>query len=596
MRIPTYRGQAQITTQAPGQSFTARKNPNPFIKEALAKGNMQAELFSQAASYAATQRKIIVEARKNEAILGAKEAMMELSDAFLNDNQPYDIFEPDGTGRWDKETRDIKNKLRAKIGTDRYALAAFDTAFAQAELPLRFQLKGQIDTKIEKMHLASVNEGWEDFIIKYSDPYVSTATFDLDFASETQKTDKAIELGQIEKEAKNNLPTNVLKRIATDLMPAYAGRDMTKANTLLKAFDAMQNGTFNAENFKEIPPHVLNVLQKVSPSDGQKILTATLKNAASIAKIQSDLDSKSETIFNDNVDAIYNRYFYYRTEDNKTKNFNVNQLQSLFPNIQILGIRENNDGTQTAPGYRMAEAIENHLAGLNELTYEMRKQMEAFDAEPKPERKSDQAVIDLLNRKEAFDILSVTDVLEVSNKLSSADLLKFTQKAQTEAVAGETEAKQYIRNALRYQTSELISAEIDKELALRVTNQIDDLYTQIDDLIRDARLSGEPLNKTQIEEQARNLLAASAPRFSEVITDQYLETLNFAATRVGEFRPIKTQLLTASNPREALSVLETWYNSLPGATANETKRYSQYKRSFSELANKLDAINNVSRP
>ena len=77
MRIPTYRGQAQITTQAPGASFTARKNPNPFVKQAVAKGDMQAELFSQAASYAATQRKIKVEARKNEAILGAKEAMME---------------------------------------------------------------------------------------------------------------------------------------------------------------------------------------------------------------------------------------------------------------------------------------------------------------------------------------------------------------------------------------------------------------------------------------------------------------------------------------------------------------------------------------
>ena len=136
MIIPTYRVQAQITTQAPGQSFTARKNPNPFIKEAVAKGDMQAELFSQAANYASTQRKIKVEARKNEAILGAKEAMLQLSDAFLNDNQPYDIFEPDGTGRWDKETKDIKNKLRSKIGTDRYALAAFDTAFAQAELPV----------------------------------------------------------------------------------------------------------------------------------------------------------------------------------------------------------------------------------------------------------------------------------------------------------------------------------------------------------------------------------------------------------------------------------------------------------------------------
>tara|TARA_R100000654_G_scaffold27724_5_gene52044 strand:+ start:3532 stop:5325 length:1794 start_codon:yes stop_codon:yes gene_type:complete len=597
MRIPTYRAQGQITTQAPGASFTARKNPNPFVKQAVAKGDMQAELFSQAASYAATQRKIKVEARKNEAILGAKEAMLQLSDAFLNDNQPYDIFEPDGTGRWDQETKDIKNKLRSKIGTDRYALAAFDTAFAQAELPLRFQLKGQIDTKIEKMHVASVNEGWEDFVFKYgSDPYVNTTTFDIDFAAEKEKTSKAVELGAFEKDVMSELPNNVLKRIATDLMPAYAGRDMAKANTLFHAFDAIQNGTFDAENFEEIPPHVLNVLQKVSPSDGQKIITATLKSAASIAKIQRDLDAKSETIFNDNVNAIYNRYFYYRTENNKTDFFNLNELRSIFPNIQVLGIQKDKDGNEIAPGYRMAEAIKNHLAGLNELTFEMRNQIKAFDADKKPERQDDMEVIDMLNAKEAFDDLSVNDVLEVSNRLSSASLLKFTEKAQRDSEKGEVDAKSNIRNALRYQTSEFISAEIDEDLALRVTNQIDDIYTKLDDAIRTAIENKKPLTKLEIQNKGLELLVEIAPRFSEVITEQFVETLSFAATRVDQFNSIKTELLSSSNPREASAILETWYNSLSNATDLETKRYSQYKRSFLELANKLDAINNVNRP
>ena len=592
MRIPTYRGQAQITTQAPGQSFTARKNPNPFVRQAVAKGNMQAELFSQAASYAATQRKIKVEARKNEAILGAKEAMLQLSDAFLNDNQPYDIFEPDGTGRWDKETKDIKNKLRSKIGTDRYALAAFDTAFAQAELPLRFQLKGQIDTKIEKMHVASVNEGWEDFIFKYSDPNVNTTTFDIDFAAEKEKTSKAVELGGFEEDVMSELPNNVLKRIATDLMPAYAGRDLSKAMDLNKAFDAMQAGTLeNAEFKNNIPPHVLNVLGQISPADADQIITATLKSAAAVQKIKRNVDTQNEKLFNDNVKGVYNRYYYYQSANNYVNSFDIKELTSMFPNIKIEGTRVVDDKVM-APGHEMAKAIKNHLASLNELTFEMRNQMDAFDAEPEKPNTSDRKTIEYLNRLDAFDQLDVIKVLDLTDKLTDTDLIKYTTKAQTEAEAGESEAKQYIRNALRFQTSELISAQVDEDLALRVTNQIDDLYTQIDDAIRNARIAGNPLTKTEIEQKARDLLVSNSGRYKEVVIEQYKDTRDFAS-KAPEFFRIKDALKQAATPQDAIIILSDWYNNLSNPEADERKRHTQYMRSFTEMANKLDAINDM---
>ena len=90
------------------------------------------------------------------------------------------------------------------------------------------------------------------------------------------------------------------------------------------------------------------------------------------------------------------------------------------------------------------------------------------------------------------------------------------------------------------------------------------------------------------------MLAASAPRFKEVILEQYQDTLN-SAVRVSVFFPIKTNLQAAQTPADAIIIISDWYNNLSSPDANETKRYGQYLRSFTEMKNKIDAIDNVNR-
>tara|TARA_R100001463_G_scaffold8396_1_gene25748 strand:+ start:3988 stop:5751 length:1764 start_codon:yes stop_codon:yes gene_type:complete len=524
MRIPTYRGQAQITTQAPGQSFTARKNPNPFVQQALAKGNMQAELFSQAASYAATQRKIKVEARKNEAILGAKEAMLQLSDAFLNDNQPYDIFELDGTGRWDKETKDIKNKLRSKIGTDRYALAAFDTAFAQAELPLRFQLKGQIDTKIEKMHVASVNEGWEDFIFKYSDPNVNTTTFDIDFAAETDKTSKAVELGGFEEGVMSELPNNVLKRIATNLMPAYAGRDLSKAMDLTEAFEQIQleaaGKIDEAIISDDIPPHVINVLKRISPADAQDILVGTLDNATKFYNFQEKIEDEILETQNRKNTKAYNFALGVHNGDNVS----VETMEQLLNPLDLDAFK-----TKFPNGAVGLEAKHflNDVLGANgqfwlnreqqdQLAKELDVSTNVIFAAPGEQSEAENSRLFALAETGELTIEELSNSRPLITATQHNNILRQVQAESDEALG---EAKQILKLSFRY--NELQAIGKDDNLAQASKTAYESAAAELLLESNKRQSEGNPMTRSELREFAQKTLNEFMVVYTETLRVEY---------------------------------------------------------------------------
>ena len=609
MRIPVYRSEMRPTNEAPGARITARMNPTPFINKELQKGGVLTSAATAALKYSQERYKAITEAQRNEAVFGAKEKLLQASFAFGNDDDIYNIF--DGEKKYDTTVKKIFEDSLEAVGKDKYAQEDFKQAFNSFELAERFRLKGRIDEKIEKRVEASLKSLKEQQEILLGDPYLDYTLDDTLFATAGLQNifDKAGEKEMIPEVLRGNVTPEVLSGALKKAIPAFAGSDLRNALALRivqNGFEAVEAGEMTLEEFQTVvadkapgvPEHVLNLMQAVPMDEVNDVILETINEAATVKKRFDELQTDAENQFNDNVNASYNRYYYYKSNGNKSQEFNVNELTQMFPNIKIVGTRKVIDaqGERTvAPGYRMAEAIKNHLASVNELTFEMRQQMDKFDQEPPEKRQaSDRDVINALNELDAFDNLDLQTVLSKSDYLTQADLLRFTEKAQSEAVAGENEAKQYIKNALRYQTSELISAEVDKDLALRVTNQIDDIYTQIDDLIRQKRKAGEPLTKTEIEDAARNMLAASAPRFKEVILEQYQDTLNFAV-QVNVFFPIKQQLQAAQSPADAINILTAWYNNLTNPTADERKRHGQYLRSFTEMKNKIDAIDNVNR-
>ena len=117
----------------------------------------------------------------------------------------------------------------------------------------------------------------------------------------------------------------------------------------------------------------------------------------------------------------------------------------------------------------------------------------------------------------------------------------------------------------------------------------------MNDLIRQARIDGAPLSKTEIETKARELLASNSPRYKEVILTQFSQQLEFAAGTVFKFETISNDLANAQTPQEAITILEGWYNSLENPTGQNNTDYTQYRRSFSGLAKKLSEIERMSQ-
>ena len=78
MRIPIYKAQSQATSEAPGKSFTARKNVQLAAQTELAKGAPLTAFADEVAKFSLERYKITRNNLLNEADLAADESLMNL--------------------------------------------------------------------------------------------------------------------------------------------------------------------------------------------------------------------------------------------------------------------------------------------------------------------------------------------------------------------------------------------------------------------------------------------------------------------------------------------------------------------------------------
>lgn len=147
MRIPVYTAPGGVTTEAPGRSIRARMNAQPFIAQAQARGDVVGAVAQAADQYASTRYKVLVENQLNEALLGADEAMRTRSEELVKSRDYRQALDGDDP-IWNRETAEMRARLRDTVGRDVYALQQFDARFNQTELQTRFRMRGEIDRRI----------------------------------------------------------------------------------------------------------------------------------------------------------------------------------------------------------------------------------------------------------------------------------------------------------------------------------------------------------------------------------------------------------------------------------------------------------------
>ena len=148
MRIPVYRAQGQLASTMPGRQIRALKSVSAAQQAEIEKASPGMALSDAIGEYAQTRYKMQVENDLNSAMLDAQEALRERRRELAKDPNYNKVLDGDDP-IWDKDTTQLQQQLRAKVGKDRYALQQFESRFRQLEQQNRFALRDSIDRRVE---------------------------------------------------------------------------------------------------------------------------------------------------------------------------------------------------------------------------------------------------------------------------------------------------------------------------------------------------------------------------------------------------------------------------------------------------------------
>tara|TARA_R100001463_G_scaffold42220_2_gene88717 strand:+ start:1609 stop:4278 length:2670 start_codon:yes stop_codon:yes gene_type:complete len=273
MKIPRYQSRGSISTQAPGRSMTARMRAEPYVQQALAKGNVFGEAVSQVGQFAQMRYKMAREAQLSNALLGTQEQLAEEYNRLSKSEKPWGVLDGDDP-EWNKTTEGIRTKMRDSVGTDRSALQRFDETFSRQELQQRFRLRTAIDQKIE----ADTQATHRQYLQDKEDQAVAAETvqyLDLQFkeaGAESNKLSTVLDFNPVAlKEQEYALLNNVAYRRLQKLVDE-SGKPLTKFSAIHKALrdddlqeliDAGGDGLIEVE-----------LLKRLRPEDRAKILNS----------------------------------------------------------------------------------------------------------------------------------------------------------------------------------------------------------------------------------------------------------------------------------------------------------------------------------
>ena len=532
LRIPKYTSQLSPTSDAPGRSISARMSPSAVAQAELAKSAPASALIQSVGAYAKMRYNAEQELLLNEGLLEAEEGIRQAAYDLEREKKLSNVF--GGDNMWKSQTEDLRTQVLDKIGTNRFTRQKFMDRFDQMELTSRFQLKDVIDTKIEAAAQASLARRQETTVTELSQVGMGNPGAMIDsYNQKVSGIESDIATGvkqQRYSETGAAIVTSKMKiDIAKNVTSAYVSTTPSFALGLMEALevqDFLDAGIeVDVEDRPNLPggSYVLHTLRNIPRDEATNIIKNALTEAAAFQKERDEAQEKNEKA---NEELL------------KSQSADLDELMLTIDPLKIFSLEDAQTGTEAilGEGFEFNTTDTGRVSGAEILTQlrqwafgnlDVTEQKNKFylarinGADLRPTT-SNPMTMEILTKKEILGALTFNDVDNASAVLTSADQERMYQAVRNNQDRGVARAKNNIKNAMKYDAN--LIKNMDKDAAAKITNEISNIYRQLDTEVDRRRAAGEPMTQQEVIDLG-NKLISEAPGVRDIIDDEYKKTI-----------------------------------------------------------------------
>ena len=528
LRIPKYTSQLTPTSDAPGRSISARMSPSAVAQAELTKAAPASALIQSVGAYAKMRYNAEQELLLNEGLLEAEEGIRQAAYDLEREKKLNNVF--GGENLWKSTTEDIRTQVLDKIGTNRFTRQKFMDRFDQMELTSRFQLKDVIDTKIEAAAQASFARRQETTVTELSQVGMGNPGKMIDlYNQKVSGIEGDIATGvkqQRYSETGAAISTSKMKiDIAKNVVSSYVSTTPSFALGLLEALevqDFLDAGLeVDVEDRPNLPggSYVLHTLQNIPRDEATNIIKDALTEAVAFQKIRDEAQEKN--------DKANEKLLKQQSADldelmltiDPLKIFSLEDAQTGTEAILGEGFEFNTTDTGRVSGAEILTQLRKWAFGNLDVTEQKNKfylaRINGADLRPTT---SYPLTMEILAQKEILGTLTIDDVDNASAVLTINDQLRFFTAVRNNQDIGVNRAKNNIKNAMRYDANLLQT--MDKDAAEKITNEISNLYRQLDSEVDKRRADGKPMTQQEVINLG-NKLISEAPGIKDILNDEY---------------------------------------------------------------------------
>lgn len=495
MRIPRYRSNVQLTTDAPGRPMTARMRAAPIVNAIQGKANVFNAALQQANEYAVQRQKMINETKRNEAIFGAKEGLLSLVDKLESDENPFDIINMDNkTGRWFDGVAKIKAEMRSKVTQTDAELAYFDQQFKQNEISLRFQLKDKLDIEIEKRAKASLESRNQQYVDKYSNPFVDFTLFNEESAEIGAMLNQSVKSGYMAPKLIEELGRDTINDIMKNVVDGYAANNPDYVYGLkvyldiLDEYTGVEDETKLAERDQRIAELELPnsdwtkiVLGSVDRNEARSALAATLTKANKFETYLAKQIKETDDLIKDQFTNL--KLLAFSADLTNGRRQNVAELEKKYDLIftdtfkSKLADVSQNDGT--IDGTQFQDMLLDFLRANNQLSLSEQQDLETkiLQTDSFFSSADDPNVVDKLSMLVIGDDADTKYLEDNSHRLTRDTYVKFAGDFEKIGTDQEAETRTALNDVIAFVKAELNFVDKDEmtgeeRVSMQSTNSV----------------------------------------------------------------------------------------------------------------------------